>query len=60
MKIGSDPLISAKHGDGGVVLRVPQGAPPKGFQWSWEWSPDIFGEQEMLMRGVRSGVEVLK
>ncbi|BFM49511.1 hypothetical protein [Marinomonas sp. THO17] len=59
-----DPNIAAqhaaKHGDGGVVLRVPQGAPPKGSQWGWEWSPDIYGEQEVLMRGVRSGVEVLK
>lgn len=59
-----DPNIAAqhaaKHGDGGVILRVPQGAPPKGSKWSWEWSPDIYGEQEVLMRGARSGVEVLK
>lgn len=59
-----DPNIAAqqavKHGDGGVVLRVPQGAPPEGSSWSWEWSPDIYGEQEVLMRGARSSVEVLK
>ncbi|WP_086932709.1 polymorphic toxin-type HINT domain-containing protein [Agarilytica rhodophyticola] len=59
-----DPDIAVrhanKHGSGGVVLRVPQGAPPSGAKWNWEWSPDIWGEQEVLMRGVRSGVEVLK
>jgi RHS repeat-associated protein len=59
-----DPKIAAqhgaKHGDGGVVLRVPQGAPPEGAGWRWEWSPDIYSEQEYLLRGIRSDVEVLK
>jgi len=59
-----DPAIAATHagksGPGGVVLRVPQGAPSTGAKWSWEWSPDVWGESEVLMRGVRSGVEVLK
>jgi len=58
-----DPNIAAQHaaknGNGGVILRVPQGAPPKGSQWGWDWSRDIYGEQEVLMRGVRTGVEVL-
>ncbi len=58
------PKVAAQHaasrGPGGVVLRAPAGAPPKGAQWSWEWSPDIYGEQEVLMRGIRTGVEVLK
>ncbi|RYH63584.1 MAG: hypothetical protein EON54_07840 [Alcaligenaceae bacterium] len=59
-----DPAIAATHagkgGPGGVVLRVPQGAPSAGAKWSWEWSPDVWGESEVLMRGIRSGVEVLK
>lgn len=59
-----DPVIAsthaAKNGPGGVVMRVPQGSPAPGAKWSWEWSPDIWGESEVLMRGVRSGVEVLK
>ncbi len=59
-----DPAIAATHaaknGPGGVVLRVPQVAPPAGAKWSWEWSPDVWGESEVLMRGIRSGVEVIK
>jgi len=49
-----------KFGPGGVVLRVPAGAPPAGATWSWEWSPDLFGEDEVLLRGIRTGVEVLE
>jgi len=59
-----DQAIAATHagknGPGGVVLRVPEGAPPAGAKWSWEWSPDVWGEAEVLMRGIRNGVEVLK
>lgn len=47
------------EGPGGVVLRVPIGAPPSGASWSWEWSPDVFGEGEVLMRGTRTGAQVL-
>ncbi|XXF78297.1 RHS repeat-associated core domain-containing protein [Myxococcaceae bacterium GXIMD 01537] len=50
---------AGKNGPGGVVLRVPTGLPPKGATWSWEWSPDVYGESEVLMRGIREGVEVL-
>jgi hypothetical protein len=46
-------------GPGGVLLRVPVGSPPLGATWNWEWSPDAFGEGEVLMRGFRSGVEVV-
>ncbi len=57
-----DPSIARFHalkdGPGGVILRVPQGAPPPGATWAWEWSEDEFGESEVLMRGVRHGVEV--
>lgn len=51
---------AAKNGAGGVVMRVPEGAPGRGTRWSWEWSPDVWGEAEVLMRGIRKGVEVLK
>ena len=51
---------AGKAGAGGVILRVPQGAPPPGASWSWEWSPDEYGEQEVLMRGIREGVQVFR
>jgi len=46
------------EGPGGVLLRVPEGAPPPGASWSWHWSPDQYGESEVLLRGTRSGAEV--
>jgi hypothetical protein len=48
-----------KFGPGGVVLRLPGGNPQAGDTWSWEWSPDRFGEQEILLRGKRSGATVI-
>ncbi|MCH9808667.1 MAG: hypothetical protein K0U74_13125 [Alphaproteobacteria bacterium] len=50
--------MANRHGPGGVVLRVPQAAPPAGATWRWEFSPDSFGESEILMKGVRHGAEV--
>ncbi|WP_431288463.1 RHS repeat domain-containing protein [Roseateles chitinivorans] len=59
-----DPSIAATHaaknGPGGVVLRLPQGAPPPGAKWGWEWSPDVWGESEVLLRGTRIGAQVMK
>jgi RHS repeat-associated protein len=59
-----DPKVAEFHagkdGPGGVVLRVPTGAPPSSASWSWQWSPDIYGEQEVLLRGIRIGVERIK
>jgi hypothetical protein len=46
-------------GEGGLVLRFPTGAPPASERWSWEWSPDVYGEQEVLLRGARGGATVL-
>jgi RHS repeat-associated protein len=46
-------------GENGVILRVPTGAPPPGATWSWEWSPDIYHEGEVLLRGVREGCTVI-
>ena len=48
------------NGKGGVVLRVPVGAPRESDMWSWEWSPDEWGEQEILLRGPRDGIEVFR
>ena len=48
-----------KEGAGGVVLRLPVGAPPPGATWSWEWSPDSWFEDEVLLKGIRTGAEVL-
>ncbi len=59
-----DPDVASFHaskdGPGGVVLRVPLGPPPQGAGWNWEPSPDVYGEQEVLLRGSRSGAEVIK
>ena len=56
-----DPALAASRaGDGGVLLQVPTGAPPPGAAWSWEWSPDEFGESEVLMKGTRSGAGVVQ
>lgn len=46
------------EGSGGVVLRLPVGPPALGDEWSWEWSPDEFYEEEVLLRGRRTGAKV--
>jgi hypothetical protein len=48
-----------KSGPGGIVLQLPAGPPQPGDTWSWEWSPDRFGEQEVLLRGKRTGATVI-
>jgi hypothetical protein len=48
------------RGRGGIVLRLPIDKPPdKGDGWSWEASPDIHHEEEVLLRGLRMDAEVL-
>jgi len=47
-----------KDGVGGVLLRVPEGAPSQFDSWSWEASPDVWYESEVLLRGMREGVDV--
>ncbi|WP_277743984.1 RHS repeat domain-containing protein [Leptospira stimsonii] len=49
-----------KSGKGGVILRVEKGAPEKGATWKWESSPDKFSESERLLKGTRSGADVLR
>ncbi len=55
-------VVARRHaklkGPGGVILRLPVGAPLPGDEWSWEWSPDEFFEDEVLLRGRRSGARV--
>jgi len=47
-----------RNGKGGLVLRVPVQGPKEGDSWSWEYSPDVYGEGEILLRGERSGATV--
>jgi hypothetical protein len=47
------------QGPGGLILRVLVGPPPEKASWSWTLSPDVFCEGEVLLRGIRSGVEVM-
>jgi hypothetical protein len=48
-------------GPGGVLLRLPIASPLEGGDtWSWEQSPDRYNEQEILLRGVRIGAEVVR
>jgi len=59
-----DPSVARSFADsqgpGGVVLRTETGAPPPGANWSWEQSPDVFHEQEVLLRGSRENLEVFE
>jgi hypothetical protein len=48
-----------KDGPGGLLLRVQATPPGPKEKWSWEWSPDIYFEQETLLKGIRIGVEVI-
>jgi hypothetical protein len=54
-----EDVARANAGTDGVILRVRTGAPPEGADWSWQTSPDNFEEGEVLLRGIREGVEVL-
>jgi hypothetical protein len=47
-----------RYGSGGVILRLPTGAPQEGDSWFWVYSPDGFCEDEVLFHGTRSGATV--
>ena len=54
-----DPAVAERFaGPDGVILRVPTGAPGENDGWNWEYSPDQYGESEILLQGVREGIEV--
>ena len=45
-------------GAGGLLLEWTTGSPPDGADWRFEWSPDIFYEQEVLICGTLIGAWV--
>lgn len=56
--------FASAHGPGGVLLTCAftsfEEDPPSGANWTWVRSIDFFDEEEILLRGVRIGVEVIK
>jgi hypothetical protein len=52
-------MYALSSGPGGVVLRLPAGVPLPEESWSWELSPDEYHEDEVLLRGSRSGATVI-
>jgi hypothetical protein len=52
--------FAASRGPGGVLLCLPISNPgEEDAGWSWEQSPDVYDEQEILLRGIRMGAEVM-
>lgn len=49
-----------KTGPGGVLMRLAVGSPKAGDTWSWAWSPDQYFEDEVLLRGIRIEIEVIR
>ncbi len=47
-------------GKNGIVLQLPTGAPRANDGWNWEWSPDEFREQELLLKGIRDDATVIR
>lgn len=52
-------IHAQRHGPGGVILAFAVGGPQPDDEWCWEWSPDAYGGQEILLRGVRTGATVI-
>ncbi|UXT50568.1 hypothetical protein FY136_14650 [Agrobacterium tumefaciens] len=48
------------HGPGGVVVKVPRGAPPPGASWKWEFSFDEYMEREILLKGSRNDATIFE
>lgn len=49
---------AGRKGAGGLLLRVPVGAPTQTDEWSWVHSGEDWHDDEVLLRGVRLNVEV--
>jgi hypothetical protein len=47
------------NGSGGLILYVPAGQPSDTDPWSWQFSPDLFHEGEVLLRGIRVDALIL-
>lgn len=55
-----DPAVARGFaGPDGVILVWRTGPPPPGATWKFEWSPDNFGESEVLIRGPVDGTGVI-
>jgi hypothetical protein len=52
--------FALSSGPGGLLLRVQSGAPAAEDTWRWEASPDHWMEDEILLKGVRMGAEVIR
>jgi hypothetical protein len=59
-KLNFAQLHASQHGPGGIVLRVALGGPPPEATWKWVYSDDAYGEDEVLLRGIRLDVEVME
>lgn len=52
-------IHALRRGPGGIILTVEAGAPRAGELWHWEWSPDEYYEEEVLLFGRRDGLGVI-
>lgn len=50
-------FFAGGQGPGGVIMRFPL-TPASGPGWGWVASPDLFGESEILLEGIRAGAAV--
>jgi len=50
---------ATRAGFGGIILVAPTAAPNVGDAWHWEWSPDEYYEDEVLLFGRRGGLGVI-
>jgi len=51
-------VFARTRGPGGVVLKLPYDLPTTNDVWSWHESPDVYFEQEILLKGIRIGAGV--
>ena len=56
----SRTIAESRAGADGVILEWRTGTPPEGAGWRFLWSPDEFGEQEVLVEGILTGARVTR
>lgn len=49
-----------EEGPGGIIVKVPRGAPPQGATWKWEFSFDEYMEREILLKGTRNDSTIFR